>query len=98
MGNILFKGTDVYSLLHIPVTLALLGGVVQLDTLYGEVETKLPSSLQPDKMFKLDGYGLPYTDLKATKGDHYFKIKYVMPENLNKNQISMWQEFSKLDN
>lgn len=92
-----FKGLDVHSTLSIPVTRAVLGGSVNVSTIYGDINWNMPSWIAPDSEYKINKFGIPDVHDKEKVGDHCLKIKYTMPNSLNEKQKILWREFSKSD-
>lgn len=73
------EGFDIYT--EVPVTIeeAYCGSEIEILTIYGKVKVKVPQRTQNNQIFRLRGKGVenPKT---SVKGDHYYKIKVVMPD------------------
>ncbi|MFC1686442.1 molecular chaperone DnaJ [Patescibacteria group bacterium] len=91
----LFKriGKDIYSKLPITFSQAALGDTIKTKTVHGEVEIKIPASIQNNQKIRLRGKGVPVES--GSKGDHYLEIIIVTPEKLSKEQKEL---FKKLKN
>ena len=78
-----FKDNDIYSTHYVTISKAILGGVENFNTLYGQVEHVLPQKISYGDMYKLEGYGLPDPSGSGKMGNHYFTVKYEVPKNLS---------------
>jgi molecular chaperone DnaJ len=64
---------------------AALGDKVEIETVYGAVELKIPEGTQSGTVFKLKNKGVTYQDGR-TKGDHLVTVIIKTPKNLNRKQ------------
>lgn len=64
---------------------AALGDKVEIETIHGKVELKIPEGTQSGTVFKLKNKGIPYTDGRGT-GDHLVEVIVKTPKSLNKKQ------------
>ena len=71
---------------------ALLGTTIQVKTLKGEVNLKIPELTKPDSSLRLKGFGLPKFHQAGHFGDLFVKIKYAMPERLTDTQKMLLKE------
>lgn len=73
------EGFDIHT--EVPVTLeeAYCGSEIEIPTIYGKVKVRVPPRTQNNQIFRLKGKGVenPKT---GVKGDHYYKIKVVLPD------------------
>ena len=76
------------------MTTAALGGVVDVETIDGEVKLKIPQGTQPGALIRLRGHGTPYISGKG-RGDHYVRIKVSIPIKLRGKQKQILEEFEK---
>ncbi len=89
------QGTDV--IVEVPVSFveAALGGTVQVPTLDGPVDMKVPAGTQSGKILRLKGRGIPY--LRGTgRGDEHVVVKVLTPQNLSARQKELLREFGEL--
>jgi DnaJ-class molecular chaperone len=79
------KGNDIYC--DVPITLqeAVLGDVVTVPTLQGSVSVKVPAGSNTGLVMRLRGKGIPK---ESTTGDHYIKLKVVLPDAQDKDLVS----------
>ncbi|MBI4118946.1 MAG: molecular chaperone DnaJ [Parcubacteria group bacterium] len=74
-------GADLYSEIGVPFTIAALGGQVEVKTIDGRVDLKIPAGTESGAMFKLAGKGMPYS--ASRRGDHYVEIYIRTPKKLS---------------
>jgi molecular chaperone DnaJ len=89
------RGDDIYLEQEIDVVTAVLGGEVQIPTVHGNVILKIPSGTQDGKVIKLSGKGGPKFKGRGN-GDHYTKIKVIVPTKLSREERQLWEEMSKI--
>lgn len=64
---------------------AALGDKIEIETIHGKVELKIPEGTQSGTVFKLKNKGIPYTDGRGT-GDHLVEVIVKTPKSLSKKQ------------
>lgn len=79
------EGYDIYSQVDISFTQAALGDKIEVDTVHGKVNLKIPEGTQPGTVFKLKGKGVPHLHGRGY-GDHLVEAKVKTPKDLNKKQ------------
>lgn len=87
-------GSNVHTEAPISITQAILGGVVDVETLNGELEVKVPKGCQPDTKLMLRGKGIQKLH-GASKGDHVVHLKVVIPKKITTRQEELLREFDK---
>lgn len=86
------EGSDIVTEDEISFATASLGGEISVRTIGGNVMLRIPAGTQPNALFRLQGRGVPHVRGTA-KGDHYVRIKIVVPKNLSKRQKELLSEF-----
>ena len=79
------KGNDLYMNMPVDLFTALLGGKMEIQTLSGRINMKIPEGTQNDKQFRLKGKGMPVYG-KSSYGDLYVKIQVKLPDKLTPEQ------------
>lgn len=79
------EGYDLHTDLHVSIFEAILGGEVELATLAGKIELKIPPGSQNHKVMRLRGQGLPRMG-GAKAGDLYVRIVLQIPTKLDERQ------------
>ena len=85
-------GDDLHCEVPIRITQAALGDVVQVPTLDGETEIRIPAETQSGKVFRLRGKGVKSVRSRAP-GDLYCKVEVETPVNLTARQRELLEEF-----
>jgi len=89
------QGDDLYEEIAVPLTVAVLGGEVQVPTLKGRVALKIPPETQNGRSFRLNGQGMPHLS-DANRGDLRVKVNVVLPEKLSAEEKKLFEQLSKL--
>ncbi len=89
------KGDDLHSEIAVPLTVAVLGGEVQVPTLKGNLALTIPQETQNGRSFRLTGQGMPHLG-NSSHGDLMVKVKVVLPSKLSKEEKKLFEQFSKL--
>lgn len=77
-------GVDLAMYIDVPVTTAMLGGEVTVDTLdKSKVKVKVPAGTQPDTLFRVRGKGLPYMGGQGRFGDLITHARIEIPKSLS---------------
>ncbi|WP_019242650.1 MULTISPECIES: molecular chaperone DnaJ [Bacillus] len=88
-------GDDVYCEVPITFVQAALGDEIQVPTLYGKVQLKVPAGTQTETRFRLKGKGIKNVRGYG-QGDQHIIIKVVTPKNLTDKQKQLLREFGDL--
>jgi molecular chaperone DnaJ len=88
-------GVDVHTESPISMTQAVLGGTVDVRTLTGIVEMKIPKGTQVDSKLMLRGKGIPHLHSEGRKGNHIVHLKVEIPKNISKRQEELLREFDE---
>lgn len=88
------QGADIVSEKEISFAEAALGTEVAVETMDGEVKLKIPQGTQQDTIIRLSGRGVPHVR-GSGKGDHYVRIKIVIPKNLTGRQKELLRELEE---
>jgi molecular chaperone DnaJ len=93
----IFSREDNHLICTVPVsiTMAALGGEVEVPTLDGRVKLKIPSETQSDKIFRIKGKGVKPVRGGA-RGDLLCRIAVEIPVNLSSRQKELLREFDDL--
>lgn len=89
------EGYDIITNKEISFTKAILGDILDVETVGGNVQLRIPSGTQPDTVIRLKDKGVPH--LRGSgKGDHYVRIKVQMPKHISHEQKELLQQFDKI--
>ena len=89
------KGDDLHVEVGVPLTVAVLGGEIQVPTLKGNLALKIPPETQNGRAFRLTGQGMPHLG-NSTRGDLLAKVKVVLPTNLSEQQKELFKQLGQL--
>jgi curved DNA-binding protein len=89
-------GDDLYTDVSVPLTVAVLGGEVKVNTLKGsKLSLKIPPETQNGRTFRLVEQGMPHLG-NSTKGDLLARVKVVLPTKLTDEEKELFQKLSRL--
>ncbi|MDD5044432.1 MAG: molecular chaperone DnaJ [Candidatus Omnitrophica bacterium] len=88
------QGNDILIEETIGLAKAVLGGELEVPTLEGKVEMKIPAGTQSHRVFRLKGRGMP--DVHGREpGDELVRIIVEIPAKLTSEQRRLMEEFAK---
>jgi len=92
-------GNDIYIVVPITITEAVLGCKKEVPTVYGNVEITIPEGTGNNSKLRLKGKGID-SDINGKKGDMYVIVNVIIPSKLNRKQKDLFKELAKteLDN
>jgi DnaJ-class molecular chaperone len=79
------KGRDLHMTARVDMFTAVLGGKIEVATLKGKVDLKIPAGTQGGSRFRLSGFGLPGSGGKPA-GNLYVEAQIAIPERLTDEQ------------
>jgi len=85
------KGDDIYITQEIPLSLAVLGGKIEVPVLDGKVFLKIPSGTPSGQEFILRGKGVPHFRRRG-RGNQIVRVKIKIPSRLTKKQKQLFEE------
>lgn len=90
------KDNNLYFNQSVDLYTAVLGGKVQVSTLNGNVNLKIPAGTPDGKLFKLKGHGMPAFKGKGKNGNFYVRLNIELPENLSDKEKELFEELREL--
>jgi len=87
-------GDNILYELPINFAQAALGDMVEVPSLDGKTELKIPAGSQAGEVFKIKGKGIPHVR-GIGQGDQIVKLHVVTPEKLTKKQRELFEELAK---
>jgi DnaJ-class molecular chaperone len=88
------EGQDIITEEEISMVTATLGDVVDIETVDGKVKLKIPEGTQPGALIRIKGHGVVSTSNHG-KGDHYVRVKVVIPKKLKGKQKDILKQFEE---
>ena len=89
------RGDDLYVEVPVPLTVAMLGGEVQVPTLKGKLALKIPPETQNGRAFRLAGQGMPHVG-NSSRGDILAKVNVILPTKLSAQEKELFRRLSEL--
>ncbi|MBQ6473941.1 MAG: molecular chaperone DnaJ [Victivallales bacterium] len=86
------EDADLHVEVPIPFMVAVLGGDVEVPSIYGKVLLTIPAGTQTGTEFRLPGKGVPLLRRDA-KGDEYVRVKVEVPVHLDSKQKAALKAF-----
>lgn len=89
------QGDNLLTNISVPLTVAVLGGEVQVPTPRGKLALKIPPETQNGRVFRLAGQGMPH--LGGTgKGDLLAKVNVVLPTKLTEKEKDLFRQLAQI--
>ncbi len=88
------EGADLIHEIPVTISVAVLGGEVEVVTPDGSVKLKIPPGTQPRQKFRLKGRGLP-SGSAGGRGDFFAEARVVIPATLTAEQRRLWEALAK---
>lgn len=88
------RGSDLVYRLSIPFSLAALGGSENTPTLRKKLKLKIPAGIQPGKVIKVKGAGLPRISGRG-EGDLYVVVDVRVPQKLSREQKKLMENLER---
>ena len=86
------QGNDVFCEVPISFVQAALGADVEVPTIDGRIELKVPAGIQSGTVMKAAGKGIPFMRGEG-RGDELVTIKVLTPKNLSERQKNLLKQF-----
>ncbi|MBO0858133.1 MAG: molecular chaperone DnaJ [Chloracidobacterium sp.] len=88
------KGDNIYCVIPITLPEAALGAKIEVPTVSGKAQLRIPPGTQSGQVFRLREKGAP--SLRGdTRGDQYVEVKVVLPQIIDEDSKSLLREFAK---
>jgi len=89
-------GINILSQVTITYTEAILGTAVQVRTVDGNVELKVPAGTQPGTTLLMGKRGVPRLGNNTLRGDHLVKVIVSIPKKVSREQQKLVEELQEL--
>jgi molecular chaperone DnaJ len=90
------EGDDVICEIPVRMDTAALGGTIQMPTLDGPADLKIPGGTQPGQVFHFKGKGTSRLN-GSGRGDQYVRIAVEIPSKLTKKQKQLLEELETMN-
>ena len=88
------KGDNIYCTIPITIPEAALGARIQVPTVSGKAQLRIPPGTQTGQVFRLREKGAP--SLRgSTRGDQYVEVRITLPKIIDEDSKKLLQEFER---
>ena len=91
------KGDNVYITVPITVPEAALGTKIEVPTVEGKAQLKIPSGTESGQKFRLRERGFPSLRNPSLRGDQFIEVKIAMPRVISEETKGVLKEFERLN-
>lgn len=91
------KGDNVYITVPVTVPEAALGTKIEVPTVEGKAQLKIPSGTESGQKFRLRERGFPSLRNPSLRGDQFIEVKISMPRVISEETKEVLREFEKLN-
>ena len=91
------KGDNVYVMVPITVSEAALGAKIEVPTVEGKAQLKIPAGTESGQKFRLRERGFPSLRNPQLRGDQFVDVKIVLPRILSEETKEVLRQFEKLN-
>jgi len=88
------RNNDIYMDIPVSAVDATLGCTIDVPTVYGDVEMKIPAGTQPDTTMRLRGKGIKAMRGNS-QGDQYVTVKVQIPKKLSRAEQNAYEKLRK---
>jgi molecular chaperone DnaJ len=90
-------GDDIYVTVPVSAPEAALGAKIEVPTIDGRSQLKVPPGTQSGQKLRLREKGVPSATREGLRGDEIVEVKIVVPEARDLKVRELWQEMQKLN-
>lgn len=84
------QGNDIYVTVPISAIDATIGTTLEVPTVHGNVELRIPEGTQPGQKFRLKGKGV--NSARLGQGDQFVEVKVEIPKHVSKREKELYEE------
>ena len=88
------EGVTIYSEINVSYLQAILGDTVEIITVDGKVNLKIPSGTQPNSTLSLEGKGVPRLGNPVARGNHEVLVKVKLPTKISDEERSLLESLA----
>lgn len=89
------EGYDIFSEKILSVPRVVLGGVIEVNTVWGKVNLKIPEGTESGSLIRIKGKGVPFIR-GSGRGDHYVRVKVEIPKRISQEERQLYQKLQNL--
>jgi molecular chaperone DnaJ len=89
------QGQDLYAVLDVTITLASLGGEIEIQTLDGPERIRIDPGTESGSVLRLKGKGVPHLQRRG-RGDLFVTVHVVTPRDISKEERELLERLAEL--
>jgi len=89
------KGDNIYVTVPITVSEAALGAKIEVPTVEGKAQLKIPAGTQSGQKFRLRERGVPSLRNPAMRGDQFIEVQITLPRIISEETKEILRQFEK---
>lgn len=89
------KGDNIYVTVPVTVPEAALGAKIEVPTVEGKAQLKIPAGTESGQKFRLRERGFPSLRNPSLRGDQFIEVKIVLPRVISEETKGILREFEK---
>ncbi len=89
------KGDNIYVILPITISEAALGTKIEVPTVEGKAQLKIPAGTESGQKFRLRERGFPSLRNPALRGDQFIEVQIKMPQIISEETKEILRQFEK---
>lgn len=89
------EGADLFSDLSLTIPQIVLGDVVEVKTVWGQVNLKIPPGTEPGSLIRIKNQGMPRLN-STIKGDHFVRVNLDVPKKLSPDEKKHYEALINL--
>jgi molecular chaperone DnaJ len=91
------KGDNIYVTIPITVPEAALGAKIEVPTVEGKAQLRIPPGTESGQKFRLRGRGFPSLRNPDLRGDQFVEVKITLPKVISEETKELLRQFEKLN-
>jgi molecular chaperone DnaJ len=91
------RGDDLYTVVPISVSEAALGAKIEVPTLDGRAQLRVPPGTNSGQKLRLREKGVPSARAQGTRGDLYVELQVIVPKPVDERVRNLLKELQKLE-
>ena len=92
--NLKREGINIYSEISVSYLQAILGDTVDIITVDGKVNLKIPSGTQPNSTLSLENKGVPRLGNPVARGNHQVLVKVKLPTRITEDERNLLESLA----
>ena len=92
--NLKREGINIYSEISVSYLQAILGDTVDIMTVDGKVNLKIPSGTQPNSTLSLENKGVPRLGNPVARGNHQVLVKVKLPTRITDDERNLLEDLA----